>query len=434
MDFGLAKMLSSSQRLTASGAVLGTPTYMAPELWRGDTVDARTDAYSLGVILFEMVVGRPPFESDQPFTLMYKHLNDEPPTPHEWLPDLSETIEGVMLKALAKAPADRFQSAGELARAYRAAVQGQAVDVSPRQALPGVDVRPEAPTQFESELPLPVDISPPPVTSAPTVAPLGDYGAPEGMPVSAGAPDDSGSDSPLPFELPDKMPPAVRDVIEWAAEKGKTVTIPGFVEPSPEVSARKQPGRLPAQVDAGPWRMPDETQAFRQVVGLLNNNEPLIGALYVRGTANWGLWRRLLVAGLIMSIIVGIFGELFSLWLLHVLSTVFWLYVLWQGFRTWRGKIGHYYAGFTPDRVVILPLTPDGIPQPGDAEMAPWTRMQRLRLTDEYLWLEASGAATVTFLGWVPRHGPGGLDNQRKWLLASPIARLVREKGFYVKQ
>ncbi|MBI5960353.1 MAG: serine/threonine protein kinase, partial [Chloroflexi bacterium] len=94
MDFGLAKLLAESQNLTQTGTVLGTPAYMAPEQWRGEPVDARTDVYSLAVILYEMVVGRAPFSSDSttPFTLMYKHLNDAPPPPRESLPDLPEEV------------------------------------------------------------------------------------------------------------------------------------------------------------------------------------------------------------------------------------------------------------------------------------------------------------------------------------------------------
>ena len=79
MDFGLAKMVASSSNLTETGAVLGTPAYMAPEQWRGAPVDARTDVYALGVILYEMIIGETPFETDTPYSLMYKHLNDPPP-------------------------------------------------------------------------------------------------------------------------------------------------------------------------------------------------------------------------------------------------------------------------------------------------------------------------------------------------------------------
>jgi serine/threonine protein kinase len=123
MDFGLAKMVVASRILTATGTVLGTPTYMAPEQWRGEPVDARTDVYALGVILYEMVSGHAPFESDTPFTLMYKHLNDAPPPLRTSLPDLPPEVEEVILKALAKNPEQRYQSAGDLARDFGAVVR-----------------------------------------------------------------------------------------------------------------------------------------------------------------------------------------------------------------------------------------------------------------------------------------------------------------------
>ncbi len=118
MDFGLAKMLAASQNLTQTGAVLGTPAYMAPEQWRGGAVDARTDVYALGVIIYEMISGRTPFESDTPFTLMYKHLNEAPPTLRDSRPSLPQAVEDVIFKALAKDPEERYPSAGALAQAF----------------------------------------------------------------------------------------------------------------------------------------------------------------------------------------------------------------------------------------------------------------------------------------------------------------------------
>lgn len=123
MDFGLAKLAVASRILTATGTVLGTPTYMAPEQWRGEPVDARTDIYALGVILYEMVSGHAPFESDTPYTLMYKHLNDPPPPLRASLPDLPPEVEAVILKGLAKNPEDRYQSAGDLAQEFGAVVR-----------------------------------------------------------------------------------------------------------------------------------------------------------------------------------------------------------------------------------------------------------------------------------------------------------------------
>jgi serine/threonine-protein kinase len=142
MDFGLAKMLAASQQLTASGAMLGTPAYMAPEQWRGDPIDPRTDIYALGVILYEMVTGRLPFESDTPYSLMYKHLHDAPPSPREFLPNLPAAVEQVVIQSLTKEPGERFQTAGDLAAAFNSVIQGGPVTLPARSAR----VLPSAPT------------------------------------------------------------------------------------------------------------------------------------------------------------------------------------------------------------------------------------------------------------------------------------------------
>lgn len=126
-DFGIAKMLAGTTKLTATNAVLGTPAYMAPEQWRGENIDARTDIYSLGIMAYEIVTGRLPFQADTSFTLMYKHFNDLPPEEHmEHLPPI---VKAVILKALAKNPEDRFVSAHEFGQTFRSAVEGRPVNL-----------------------------------------------------------------------------------------------------------------------------------------------------------------------------------------------------------------------------------------------------------------------------------------------------------------
>ena len=138
VDFGIAKMLAGTTKLTATGNILGTPAYMAPEQWRGDPVDARTDIYSLGIMVYEMVLGSLPFTGDTPFTLMYKHFNDPPPAPRTVNPDLDPAIEAVILRALAKDPDDRYQSADQLAEDFSHAVQNLPTAFPPRPT-PGLD-------------------------------------------------------------------------------------------------------------------------------------------------------------------------------------------------------------------------------------------------------------------------------------------------------
>jgi len=125
-DFGLAKMLESSAQLTETGVGIGTPTYMSPEQGKGAKMDSRTDVYSLGVMLYEMVTGRAPYEAETPLAVVLKHITEPLPLPRSIQPDLPEEVERVILRALAKEPDDRYQTAGEMVRALDAAVRAAA--------------------------------------------------------------------------------------------------------------------------------------------------------------------------------------------------------------------------------------------------------------------------------------------------------------------
>ncbi|MBK8046904.1 MAG: serine/threonine protein kinase [Anaerolineales bacterium] len=117
-DFGLARLcMDDHANLTVTGAMVGTPTYMSPEAVRGETCDARSDIYSLGVVLYEMLTGKPPYVANTPYSMMMKLTNDPLPFPREVNPALPVTVEALLVMALAKEPADRFQSASEFASA-----------------------------------------------------------------------------------------------------------------------------------------------------------------------------------------------------------------------------------------------------------------------------------------------------------------------------
>ncbi len=140
MDFGLARLAESSGSLTGS-LLLGTPAYVSPEQARSERIDARTDQYSMGVILFQLVTGRLPFESDTPMATVMKHMREPPPQPRSLNPDLPPAAEKVILKCLAKAPGDRFLSVGEAARTFEAALDGASaaelgLDEEPSPATP----------------------------------------------------------------------------------------------------------------------------------------------------------------------------------------------------------------------------------------------------------------------------------------------------------
>ncbi|MEK7278817.1 MAG: protein kinase, partial [Chloroflexota bacterium] len=125
-DFGIAKLLEGAAHFTASGSLTGTPAYMSPEQARGERLDARSDIYSLGIVLYEMVIGRVPFEAETPLAVVLKHLQDPLPLPSTIKPDLDPAIERVLLKALAKDANDRFATTGEFLAAWKKALSGEA--------------------------------------------------------------------------------------------------------------------------------------------------------------------------------------------------------------------------------------------------------------------------------------------------------------------
>lgn len=134
-DFGIAQIIGGT-RHTVSGALLGTLNYMAPEQGLKGTSDARSDLYSLGVVFYEMLTRRPPFEADTPLAILMKHVNDPLPLPRTVDPLIPEAFERIVLKAMAKQPADRHQSAPEMAEALWAAAKQLDVSVPERISLP----------------------------------------------------------------------------------------------------------------------------------------------------------------------------------------------------------------------------------------------------------------------------------------------------------
>lgn len=117
VDFGVA-LLEGARRITwrflSSTNVLGTPDYMAPEQIQGKRGDARTDIYSFGIMLYEMLTGRVPFHGDNPLAVMKQHLTDTPPSPRKFKHEIPPAIEGIVLKSIRKDPDERYQKASEL--------------------------------------------------------------------------------------------------------------------------------------------------------------------------------------------------------------------------------------------------------------------------------------------------------------------------------
>lgn len=117
-DFGIAKFFKAdSTVLTGTGVGIGTPEYMAPEQSQGHKVDHRADIYALGVVFYELLTGRRPYEADTPIAVIIKHINDPLPSPRQFVPELPYGVEQVIIKALQKDPASRYQDMGKFAEA-----------------------------------------------------------------------------------------------------------------------------------------------------------------------------------------------------------------------------------------------------------------------------------------------------------------------------
>src|SRR5437879_1597544 len=150
-DFGLAWLLEGAH-LTLTGGVIGTPEYMSPEQANGEPIDHRCDVYALGVVLFEMLTGERPFAAETPIGVLLKHLQDPAPSILEARPDLPPAVGQVIARVLVKDPAERYASAGELARAFRAALtqRPDAADPQPvADTEPGVVARANRDTDQE---------------------------------------------------------------------------------------------------------------------------------------------------------------------------------------------------------------------------------------------------------------------------------------------
>jgi tRNA A-37 threonylcarbamoyl transferase component Bud32 len=145
-DFGIAHIVGGT-RHTISGALMGTLNYMAPEQGLEGHSDARSDIYSLGIVFYEMLTQRPPFEADTPLAVLMKHVNDPLPLPRKINSSIPEPFERIVLKSLAKRPEGRYQSAEEMAQALREAAEEAGVELPSRISLPLSFTTAEAPSE-----------------------------------------------------------------------------------------------------------------------------------------------------------------------------------------------------------------------------------------------------------------------------------------------
>jgi beta-lactam-binding protein with PASTA domain/predicted Ser/Thr protein kinase len=139
MDFGIART-STGDTLTQTAAVLGTASYLSPEQAQGITVDARSDIYSLGCVLYEMLTGRAPFTGDSPVAIAYKHVKEDPVPPGRLNGDVPDSLDAVVMKCMAKNPANRYQNAEELREDLERAAQGMPTLATPVMAGDATEV------------------------------------------------------------------------------------------------------------------------------------------------------------------------------------------------------------------------------------------------------------------------------------------------------
>jgi serine/threonine-protein kinase len=154
-DFGIARMSTSAETIAETAAVLGTASYLSPEQAQGQAVDGRSDIYSLGCVLYEMVTGRPPFLGESPVAVASKHVLEQPTPPSKLNRDVTPDLDAVILRAMAKNPANRYQSAEEFRADLERVKRGLPVEATP--ILPAA-----AATQALPREPAPTAVLPPP--------------------------------------------------------------------------------------------------------------------------------------------------------------------------------------------------------------------------------------------------------------------------------
>jgi serine/threonine-protein kinase len=140
MDFGIARAASQAAvTVTQTAAVIGTAQYLSPEQARGEQVDARSDIYSLGCLLYELVTGQPPFVGDSPVAVAYQHVREQALPPSQRNADVPPALDAIIMKAMAKNPANRYDTAGEMRSDIERALSGRPVEATPLLAGPSAD-------------------------------------------------------------------------------------------------------------------------------------------------------------------------------------------------------------------------------------------------------------------------------------------------------
>jgi serine/threonine-protein kinase len=159
-DFGIARAIGVDEQVTQTGLVMGTATYFSPEQAQGLGVDGRSDVYALGVVLYEMVAGRPPFVGESPVAIAYQHVREQPQPPSAFNPDVPPALEAVILQAMAKLPKERYQTAEEFRADLERFAHGQPVLAHARHEEPTIAV-PTTSSATREAVPLAAGAAPP---------------------------------------------------------------------------------------------------------------------------------------------------------------------------------------------------------------------------------------------------------------------------------
>ena len=173
MDFGIARAVAdtASATMTQTAAVIGTAQYLSPEQARGETVDARSDLHSTGCLLYELLAGRPPFVGDSPVSVAYQHVREAPVPPSQLDPEITPEIDAVVLKALAKDPDDRYQSAAEMRADIARLLSGEQTTAQRTTAVVPMAAGAMAANAYDT----PTDVAGPPTVLPPEDPEEGEY-------------------------------------------------------------------------------------------------------------------------------------------------------------------------------------------------------------------------------------------------------------------
>jgi serine/threonine-protein kinase len=164
MDFGIARaMADSAATMTQTAQVIGTAQYLSPEQARGERVDARSDVYSTGCVLYELLTGRPPFQGDSPVAIAYQHVREEPVRPSQHDPAIPQWADMIVLKAMAKDAGARYQSASDMRNDIQRVIQGQQPVAATTIGMAGTQVMSAAPAPTRMQRPANTGYDLPPV-------------------------------------------------------------------------------------------------------------------------------------------------------------------------------------------------------------------------------------------------------------------------------